>query len=365
MREPIEPHRYIRYLWDRRVWIALSGGIATALAAVISLLMTNQYRATVRVLIEPPAGTDLRNAMAVSPIYMESLRTYEQFASSDTLFSAAIDRFGLRALFPKLAMETVKKRVLEVRILRNTRVLEIEATLPSPVKAQALAQFLAESTVALNRTVATEGNRDLVAGLESQQREGRSTLERMESEWARAVTSEPLYSLKTAIEQDETLRLSLERQRLEAEQEAAGSAGRGAPAASMISGVRTRLEQIRRQLAELEKRSAEREKVLLARQTRRDRMELERKAAQSALAAIEARLRDARSDAGYRGDRLRVIDPGVVPERPSSPNIALNVLVAALLGLLLPVGYFTAEMQFREAAAAPAKLRPVVRAVHE
>ena len=51
--------------------------------------MTPQYTATARIVIDPPAGTDLRAAMAVSPIYLESLRTYEQFASSDSLFQKA------------------------------------------------------------------------------------------------------------------------------------------------------------------------------------------------------------------------------------------------------------------------------------
>ena len=143
MREPIEPHRYIRYLWGRRAWILLSAVTAVAIALAVSLWMTPEYTATVRVVVEPPAGTDLRSAMAVSPIYMESLRTYEQFASSDTLFARAIERFELRALHPKLPVESLKKRVVSVEILRNTRILEIEATLPSPAKAQALAQFLA------------------------------------------------------------------------------------------------------------------------------------------------------------------------------------------------------------------------------
>jgi uncharacterized protein involved in exopolysaccharide biosynthesis len=33
---------------------------------------------------------------------------------------------------------------------------------------------------------------------------------------------------------------------------------------------------------------------------------------------------------------LKIIDPGVVPERPSSPNLPLNAAAALLLGLLLP-----------------------------
>ena len=43
------------------------------LRAVISLLMPREYTATARVVIEPPAGTDSRAAITVSPVYLESL----------------------------------------------------------------------------------------------------------------------------------------------------------------------------------------------------------------------------------------------------------------------------------------------------
>ena len=45
---------------------------------------------------------------------------------------------------------------------------------------------------------------------------------------------------------------------------------------------------------------------------------------------------------------MRIIDPGIVPERPSAPNLPLNVMAALLLGLVLPLLYFTLEMSYRE-----------------
>ena len=44
--------------------------------------------------------------------------------------------------------------------------------------------------------------------------------------------------------------------------------------------------------------------------------------------------------AGFRGERLKIIDPGIVPERPSSPNLPLNVPKD-----FLPVG-FVGEQPF-------------------
>ncbi|HMC60818.1 MAG TPA: hypothetical protein VKJ01_16630, partial [Candidatus Solibacter sp.] len=54
----------------------------------------------------------------------------------------------------------------------------------------------------------------------------------------------------------------------------------------------------------------------------------------------------------FRGERLRLIDPGIVPERPSSPNIPLNVLAALFLGLVLPIVYLTLQMSYQEQRAA-------------
>jgi uncharacterized protein involved in exopolysaccharide biosynthesis len=59
-------------------------------------------------------------------------------------------------------------------------------------------------------------------------------------------------------------------------------------------------------------------------------------------------LRDARNDVAYRGERLSIIDPGVVPERPSFPNVPLNLAAALLLGLLFPAVYLALEMNFQQ-----------------
>jgi len=81
MSEAFDAYRYIGYLQARWRWVAASALLAAGLAGAASMAMTPQYTATARVVIDPPAGADLRAAMAVSPIYLESLKTYEEFAS--------------------------------------------------------------------------------------------------------------------------------------------------------------------------------------------------------------------------------------------------------------------------------------------
>ncbi len=111
------------------------------------------------------------------------------------------------------------------------------------------------------------------------------------------------------------------------------------------------MDELRKQIEGLDRQSAEREKLLAARLADRDKLDAERRARQTALAAIETRLTQARGDAGYRGERLRIIDPGIVPERPSSPNLPLNVAVALVFGFGLPAVYLAIEMNFQEERA--------------
>jgi len=359
MADSFDAFRYISYMRARWRWLATSGLVAAIAALAVSLLMAPQYTATARVVIEPPAGSDLRAPMAVSPIYLESLRTYEHFASSDSLFQKAITRFHLRELVGSGPIESLKKRVLRVETLRNTRILEISATMPDARKAQELAQFLAESTVEMNRAMVTEGDRELLQGLEKQESEIQDRLKQMEATRAQLFAREPVDDLQSAVSQTSELRYSIEQQIQSVELELADAAERAkqASAAELTeirkeeSNARARQQEMRKQIEELDRRNAQREKELALRMTHRDQLEAERKAVQSELTASETRLRETRSDAGFRGERLRLIDPGIVPERPSSPNLPLNVGAALFLGLVLPLVYLTMEMSYQDQRA--------------
>lgn len=263
--EPIDGFRYISYIASRWRWIALSCAIAVVIAFAVSLSMPREYTATARIVIEPPAGTDIRAAStAVSPIYFESLKTYESFAAGDTLFQKAIAQSDLRALLGTRPIEGIKKRVLKVGIIRNTRILEISATLPDPRKAQALAQFIAESTAALNRSLSSEGDQDLIQGLEAEERQARAHLEKADASWARLIAAEPVDSLQAAMTNAADLHAKLQEQVLGAQLELAGATDREkqAPASELPqirseqSEARTRAEALRKQMESLDRHDA-------------------------------------------------------------------------------------------------------------
>jgi uncharacterized protein involved in exopolysaccharide biosynthesis len=333
MTESFDSFRYIGYLNSRWRAIAASAAVAAILAIGVSILLPTRYTATARIVIEPPAGADVRSSTAVSPIYLESLKTYEQFASSDSLFQKAQQHFQLSGG----PIESLKRKVLKVEIVRNTRIMEISATLADPRQAQALAKFLADATVELNRASMSDSDQEMLAGLEQQERDIRTHLDQTDAEWTAAFSQEPTAALERAVEEAALQRSALEEQIQGEEVTIAG----GAAAAGEQGDAHARLAEMRRQLTEMDRQSAEREKVLGARQAHRDQLSANREAGRNALASIETRLSEARGQRGLRGERLQVIDPGIVPERPSSPNLPLNVAVALLAGLALPLLYFT------------------------
>ena len=353
MADSTDAFRYLGYIRLRWRSIAASCAIAVTLALIVTLLMPRQYTATARIVIDPPAGADLRAAVAVSPIYLESLKTYERFATAGGLFQKAVERFGLRQLLGNRPIESLQKSILRVEIVRNTRILEIAATLPDPRRAQALARFLAEETVEMNRTIATEGAQDLVEGIAQEERRARERLSETDAAWSRVLTDEPVEALQSDLAVAAGLRADIQEQIARAELEVAESADRARriPATMGASASQTRLQELRRQLLAIDRQEAEKQNLLAQRWADREKLESQRKFAEAALAAMEQRLSEARGESGYRGERLRIIEPAIVPERPSSPNLPLNLAVALLLGLLLPVTYFTLEMSYQEQRA--------------
>lgn len=138
---------YARSCWR---FVAIAVAVAVAAVAIAGWMLPSRYTATATIFIDPPSAT------AVSPVYLESLRTYEHFASSDSLFKEAIGRLHIRELYPGAPFEALKKQVLKVQKPRDTKILEISVTLSDPVKAQALAQYIAEKTVALSSSLDRE-----------------------------------------------------------------------------------------------------------------------------------------------------------------------------------------------------------------
>ena len=96
MPESFDAYQYLNHLRSRWRLIAAVCATAVGLSLVVSLMMPKRYTATVRILIEPPGSADPRTATAISANYLASLKTYVHFASSDSLFKQAVEKWKVR-----------------------------------------------------------------------------------------------------------------------------------------------------------------------------------------------------------------------------------------------------------------------------
>jgi uncharacterized protein involved in exopolysaccharide biosynthesis len=338
MAEPFDAVQYIEHLKTRWRLFAIGMIASVALALGGSLLQTRLYTAVARIVIDPPASVDPRVSMAVSPIYLESLRTYEHFASSDSLFQKALEKFQLRKSEPKRTLESWKKQVLRVEIPRNTKILEVHVTLPDPRIAHSLAGFLAEETVRMNQTVNVEGDQALTVATERELTRADQERDRAREAYLTSTRTESVEAIEANLQSLKSRRFAVERDLLDAETTLAET-----PEASTVRTIEARARHLRGERDRLREEISRGGSELATRTARLEEARNRLRAAEAAYEAIEARLREARGVVGFRGERLRVIDPGVVPERPSSPNPPLNVVIAALVALLLVLLYSSFE----------------------
>jgi uncharacterized protein involved in exopolysaccharide biosynthesis len=337
---------YIEYLRKRWRLIAAACASAMALSLGVSMMLPKRYTATASIVIEPPSGNDVRTATAVSPVYLESLRTYERFASSDTLFAGAVEHFHLASAEGRRSIESLKQQVLKVTKIRDTKILEISVTLPEPLLSQQLVNYIAEKTVLLSRGESAATDREVIGEAERQAAEAQKELERTQKAWAANAALEPSGALQPQIEAAVDLLAKVRQSSIDARGDIAEYQEK-AEYARELPGLRARARELEKRAAELDADIAQKSSLASRRAAERQRLEVELKMAQTASESSAARVRDLRATAGTRGERLRVIDPGIVPQRPSSPNVFLNVLAALLLTWIALFGYLTVSFSYR------------------
>src|SRR5581483_10500946 len=227
--DSVELAAFSRYLYRRRNVTIIASVIGIALAATITVFLPKKYTATASILIESPAGNDPRGATAVSPVYLESLKTYEHFASSDSLFQQALGHLGLRNGNPGVPIEALKRQVLKVLKPRDTKILEISATLGNPVKAQQFAQYIAERAVAMNRSLETTSNRELGGEAQLLVQAARTRLETAKQVRDTYAAHEPIAGLQAELAGATDLKSRVDRDLVDAHVELAAYQARSQP----------------------------------------------------------------------------------------------------------------------------------------
>ncbi len=340
---------YVRYLRERWLVIVTACGLSAALALGISLLLPKQYTATASVIIEPPGGSDARLTTAVSAMYLESLKTYELFATSHSLFAKAADRFHLRRDDAQ-SIESLQQKVLKVAKLRDTKVLEISATLSDPRQAQALAQYLATETVNTSHAENLASDRDFTEVGAQQANQARERLEELEKGWGALAVNEPVESLQSEIDAEVALRGKVEEQLVGAESAVAEyeqQSQDGSFAREELNASKARAALLAARSHDLQRTTQEKSATLARRIARRQELENTLDVARQSYETVARNLIEAQASAGSHAERLRIIDPGIVPQRPSSPNIPLNVAAALFVALIASIVYLSCTFVYR------------------
>jgi uncharacterized protein involved in exopolysaccharide biosynthesis len=340
-----DPFEYFGYLRTRWKFLLASCLAAAILAIGISMTLPKRYTATASILIDAPAGNDPRAATAVSPVYLESLRTYEHFADSDTLFMRAMERFNLRDEAGAAPVESLKRRVLKVTKPRDTKLLRISVALRDPAKAQGVVQFIAEETVGLNHSLARQSDEEFITQAHRQAELARAQLDETDKRLKQESAAEAFQSeLGDLVD----LKARLQREVTEANADLAdyGAQLKTQPPSQDgdrlrrdVAGITARAEALRKEIDSVTRSIKEKQASLALRQASLERLEGDRRSARAVYDTAMERWNEAQSAAGNRGERLKIIDPGIVPQRPSSPNLPLNVFAAVFIACIAALLY--------------------------
>lgn len=351
MQEEFSGLEFLEYVWRKRHVPAIACVSALVLAAAITFLLPERYTATATVLIEPPAGNDPRAATAVSTVYLESLKTYEHLVSSDTLFAGAIEKLGIRKRHKGSTVEELKRRMLAVSKPVNTSLIEISATLPNPEEAQRLAQTIAEDAVELNFSLDRQSNEALTREADQIYREAKARREQAEQAQAAFLKETSILTLDQQLAAASELRAQVNLDL--AREKSSLAAYEGQRTATVPDGVPLNKDWTDMQISaangrirELEKQQAQLTEFLSAKSPAIEKIKREQEAIEAELHAARleeqnarARLAELQSSSAVRRVRITMLDPGIVPQKPSFPNVPLTLTMAFVLAVIGSIAY--------------------------
>lgn len=359
MNKPFDAVDFVLYLRSRWRVVAICCASALLVAGIAGAVLPKRYTATATIIIQPPASADPRAELAVSPVYLESLKTYQNFATSNTLFARALRELGLRQRYPNTSVESLKRRVLAVSKPAATRIIEISATLDDPAAANRLTQFIANQTVAMNRSLDEHASDSAVQQAEQNVAKAEQRLREAIRVNASGSGDSAVEALAADLKSASELKYDIERQLAQARTDLAdlkaqtGSFAAGDERkqwnAREIAATTARVMDLDIQQKALEAQVASKAVRLEHARPVRDSLEAEQRMARADVETSRTKLSELRASSAFRGERLEVLDPGIVPERPSWPNLPLILLVAFAVSLLASIAYLAAAFGFSRA----------------
>jgi uncharacterized protein involved in exopolysaccharide biosynthesis len=166
-------------------------------------------------------------------------------------------------------------------------------------------------------------------------------LDEAETAWQKAAGARSTEALRLEISDDSYLKSQVEEQLLDEQ-----------------GPSRARVELLQRRMGELTRAINENSAALAHQSAREQDLQAVLTAARTSYEAAAQRLADLRNSQGSRMEWLHVVDPGTIPEKPSSPNVPVIVIGAAALALFSSFLYLTISFSLTRV---PRRYRPALR----
>ncbi len=341
MLEPLDPVEFLSALARRWKRIAVVAGGAAAIALIASLLLPKKYEATALLMIQPAVGGPPSSAV-MSPAYLDSLRSYEQFVESDGVVESLLRETHLNEEFSE---EQFRRSALRAALLKGTRILQVSVRLGDPQKAHEvalrLAQIAKESNARVNRGEAER----VRGGVDRDAQDARKAMAEAQAAIDQFRSHSREDEVARDVEQQIERKVGYQRELSDvevdlAEKEALAKASPGNPAArSEMAALQARRDALRGALASLEKELVKSQAAHAALEARRAALDATYQAAEERFSTMARRATETALSAAIRHEELEIADPGTVPTRPISPNPLENTILAAMLGLLAAMLY--------------------------
>jgi uncharacterized protein involved in exopolysaccharide biosynthesis len=192
--------------------------------------------------------------------------------------------------------------------------------------------------VELSRSGGKEADESMIEDAARAAETAKVRLNQAETAWQNAAGAHSAEALRSEISDDGYLKSRVEEQLLDEQADVAGNSTQ-APRDSGAS--RARVDLLQRRISELTLAIYEKSAALAKQSAREQDLQATLTAARTAYETAAQRLAESRVGLGSRTERLRVVDPGIVPQRPSSPNVPLILIGAASLALFGSLLYLT------------------------
>jgi len=94
----------------------------------------------------------------------------------------------------------------------------------------------------------------------------------------------------------------------------------------------------------VEREAAQKDEAVAELRARRETAEAALSSAESKFKELQGRVNEINASAGLHTEQLRIVDPGIVPQRPSFPDIPL--ILATALSLIFVAAFTLVSLQF-------------------